>query len=116
MDVGLIFQKSILLLYVVLSFTISELTVTSWNILGALLYFCANISICIKAVVVDNGLGTGKLIKGLGIIGMEERAASINGKVIVDGSKGFSVTTLLPLEQPDESSGDQNMNNLMVNG
>jgi signal transduction histidine kinase len=28
---------------------------------------------------------------------MEERAASINGTVIVDGANGFSVTTLLPI-------------------
>lgn len=50
----------------------------------------------IRFEVSDNGKGTQKLIKGLGIIGMEERAASVNGKVVVDGSRGFSVTTLLP--------------------
>lgn len=51
----------------------------------------------IKAVVADNGQGAAKIIKGLGIVGMEERAASAGGTVIVDGSKGFSVTTLLPI-------------------
>ncbi|MGC5772452.1 sensor histidine kinase [Paenibacillus pabuli] len=50
----------------------------------------------IKASVTDNGQGKGKIVKGLGIIGMEERAAAVGGKVIVDGSRGFSVTTLLP--------------------
>jgi signal transduction histidine kinase len=50
----------------------------------------------IKAVVTDNGIGTGKVVKGLGIVGMEERAASAGGTVIVDGTRGFSVTTLLP--------------------
>lgn len=50
----------------------------------------------IKAVVSDNGKGAEKLVKGLGILGMEERAASAGGTVIVDGTKGFSVTTLLP--------------------
>jgi signal transduction histidine kinase len=50
----------------------------------------------IKAVVTDNGIGAGKVVKGLGIVGMEERAASAGGTVIVDGTKGFSVTTLLP--------------------
>lgn len=50
----------------------------------------------IKAIVSDNGQGKGKIVKGLGIIGMEERAAAIGGKVIVDGSRGFSVTTLIP--------------------
>ncbi|WP_397373704.1 sensor histidine kinase [Paenibacillus sp. PAMC21692] len=50
----------------------------------------------VKAGVSDNGVGASKIVKGLGIAGMEERAASANGKVIVDGSAGFSVTTLLP--------------------
>jgi signal transduction histidine kinase len=50
----------------------------------------------IKAVVSDNGIGASKVVKGLGIVGMEERAASAGGTVIVDGTNGFSVTTLLP--------------------
>ncbi|MGG4459709.1 histidine kinase [Brevibacillus porteri] len=50
----------------------------------------------IKAVVTDNGAGAEKIVKGLGILGMEERAASAGGTVIVDGTRGFSVTTLLP--------------------
>jgi signal transduction histidine kinase len=50
----------------------------------------------IKAVFADNGVGTDKVVKGLGMIGMEERAAAAGGTVIVDGTKGFSVTTLLP--------------------
>ncbi|MDA1476751.1 sensor histidine kinase [Bacillus changyiensis] len=50
----------------------------------------------IKVEVKDNGKGHGKIKKGMGIIGMEERAATVHGKVIVDGSNGFSVTTLLP--------------------
>jgi Signal transduction histidine kinase len=54
----------------------------------------------IRAVVTDNGMGAPKVIKGLGIAGMEERAAAVNGTVIVDGSRGFSVTTLLPRSAP----------------
>jgi signal transduction histidine kinase len=52
----------------------------------------------VRVEVRDNGkgIGSGKLVKGLGILGMEERTASIKGTVIVDGTKGFSVTTLLP--------------------
>ncbi|WP_239618175.1 sensor histidine kinase [Cohnella mopanensis] len=50
----------------------------------------------VKTVVTDNGIGADKVVKGLGIIGMEERAASVGGTVIADGTKGFSVTTLLP--------------------
>ncbi|MBS4174687.1 sensor histidine kinase [Bacillus sp. FJAT-49736] len=51
----------------------------------------------IRAEVRDNGRGAEKVKKGLGIRGMEERTAAINGKVIVDGTNGFSVTTLLPI-------------------
>jgi len=52
----------------------------------------------IKAEIKDNGKGTEKIKKGMGIIGMEERAASINGTIIVDGTEGFSVRMLLPIQ------------------
>jgi signal transduction histidine kinase len=51
----------------------------------------------IRVEVKDNGKGTDTIKKGLGIMGMEERTASVNGKMIVDSTNGFSVTTLLPL-------------------
>jgi signal transduction histidine kinase len=51
----------------------------------------------IRVEVKDNGVGTDMIKKGLGIIGMEERTASVNGKIIVDSSHGFSVTMLLPI-------------------
>ncbi|WP_136607917.1 sensor histidine kinase [Paenibacillus dokdonensis] len=50
----------------------------------------------IQAVVSDNGRGTEKIVKGLGLLGMEERTASVNGTVIADGASGFTVTTLIP--------------------
>jgi len=50
----------------------------------------------VKSAVADNGIGADKVVKGLGIVGMEERAAAEGGTVIVDGKRGFSVTTLLP--------------------
>ncbi|MCJ8011974.1 histidine kinase [Paenibacillus sp. KQZ6P-2] len=50
----------------------------------------------IKAVVSDNGKGSLKIVKGLGLIGMEERTAAVNGTVIADGTNGFSITTLIP--------------------
>lgn len=52
----------------------------------------------IKAEIKDNGVGANNIKKSLGIIGMEERCSSIGGKLIIDGSKGFSVINLLPLE------------------
>lgn len=51
----------------------------------------------IRVEVKDNGSGTATIKKGLGIIGMEERTATVNGKMIVDSTNGFSVTTLLPI-------------------
>ncbi|MCX8129854.1 MAG: sensor histidine kinase [Clostridia bacterium] len=52
----------------------------------------------IKAEIRDNGVGAAKIKKGLGIAGMEERSEGIGGKIITDGSKGFSIITLLPIE------------------
>ncbi|AZN41543.1 sensor histidine kinase [Paenibacillus albus] len=50
----------------------------------------------IKAVVADNGQGADKIVKGMGLIGMEERTAAVNGTVTADGAHGFVVTTLIP--------------------
>ncbi|MEC2351681.1 sensor histidine kinase [Bacillus toyonensis] len=51
----------------------------------------------VKVQVKDNGKGAALVKNGLGIMGMEERTASVNGKIIVDGTSGFSVTMLLPI-------------------
>jgi signal transduction histidine kinase len=51
----------------------------------------------VKCEVRDNGKGAAHIIKGLGVTGMEERAQSAGGNVILDGSSGFSVITLLPV-------------------
>ncbi|KAI7255827.1 hypothetical protein KC345_g11067 [Hortaea werneckii] len=53
----------------------------------------------IKAVVADNGQGSTKVVKGLGLLGMEERTAAVNGTVTADGTRGFVVTTLIPYER-----------------
>ncbi|MEK4062532.1 MULTISPECIES: sensor histidine kinase [Paenibacillus] len=50
----------------------------------------------IKAVVSDNGRGAARIIKGIGLSGMEERTAAVSGTVIADGKRGFTVTTLIP--------------------
>ncbi|CAM3636837.1 histidine kinase [Cohnella lubricantis] len=55
----------------------------------------------IRSSVSDNGIGARKIVKGLGIVGMEERAASVGGTVIVDGAHGFRVTTLLPNDKSE---------------
>jgi signal transduction histidine kinase len=51
----------------------------------------------IKAEIKDDGKGCDKIVKNIGLSGIEERSANVNGKVIIDGSDGFSVITLLPL-------------------
>jgi len=50
-----------------------------------------------KVEIKDNGIGEMKISKGLGIRGIEERTEGIGGKVIIDGSNGFSVILLLPI-------------------
>lgn len=57
----------------------------------------------VKAEVRDNGIGAHVLQKGLGLAGMEERSQSCGGKVIIDGTNGFSVITLLPLEEENHA-------------
>ncbi|PQC29546.1 sensor histidine kinase [Enterococcus mundtii] len=42
--------------------------------------------------------------KGLGIVGMEERTAMLNGKLLIDGTNGFHVTTILPFDEEHEIS------------
>jgi signal transduction histidine kinase len=51
----------------------------------------------IKSEVKDNGVGCIKFNKGIGIRGIEERSSSIGGKVIIDGSRGFSIIVLMPI-------------------
>lgn len=53
----------------------------------------------VKVEIKDNGVGAKSIKKSLGIMGMEERCGKLHGKVIVDGSKGFSVIIILPLEE-----------------
>lgn len=53
----------------------------------------------IKAEVHDNGKGALSIKKGLGLGGMEERTENAGGKLILDGSNGFSVIMLLPVGQ-----------------
>lgn len=62
----------------------------------------------IRAEVRDNGTGTLSLKKGLGITGMDERTENAGGKLIIDGSKGFSIITLLPVNEV--AHGDKNIN------
>lgn len=51
----------------------------------------------IKLEIKDNGEGEKTIVKGLGLRGMEERTIELHGKLIIDGSDGFNVITLLPI-------------------
>lgn len=51
----------------------------------------------IKVEVKDNGIGAYSIKKGIGLTGIEERTEEAKGKVIIDGSYGFSVITLFPI-------------------
>lgn len=51
----------------------------------------------LKVEIKDDGIGCTKITKGLGLSGIEERTMNLNGKVIIDGSNGFSVIILLPI-------------------
>lgn len=53
----------------------------------------------IKAEVRDNGKGALTIKKGIGLTGMEERTESAGGQLIIDGSCGFSVITILPVQE-----------------
>jgi signal transduction histidine kinase len=53
----------------------------------------------VKAEIKDNGEGTKDIKKGLGLNGIEERSSTVNGKVIIDSTEGFSIILLLPIEE-----------------
>lgn len=52
----------------------------------------------IKVYINDNGIGAATIVRGMGLDAMEKRILAINGKVIFDGSNGFSVVFLIPIE------------------
>jgi signal transduction histidine kinase len=61
--------------------------------------FCLEIlNKVIKIEMKDNGKGNLNIRHGFGLDGIEERTEDIQGQVIVDGSKGFSVIMLLKKE------------------
>ncbi|MCG8483876.1 MAG: histidine kinase, partial [Clostridia bacterium] len=52
-----------------------------------------------KVSINDNGIGCQNIKQGMGLSGMEERIHQVGGQLIVDGSDGFSIIMLLPLEK-----------------
>jgi glucose-6-phosphate-specific signal transduction histidine kinase len=54
----------------------------------------------VKVEARDDGRGGYSITRGLGLAGIEERTEALGGKVVIDGSRGFSVIMLLPREEP----------------
>jgi len=52
-----------------------------------------------KVTVKDNGNGALIVKQNMGILGMKERLSDLNGQLIVDGSDGFTVIMLIPIER-----------------
>ena len=52
----------------------------------------------VRVEVADDGIGSEVYRKGLGISGIEERTSAVNGKTIIDGTDGFSIINLLPID------------------
>lgn len=54
----------------------------------------------IKLFILDDGIGCGKIVKGFGLFGMEERLKAVNGTIRYgsDGESGFNLRVEIPLE------------------
>ncbi|WP_320127591.1 ATP-binding protein [uncultured Sphaerochaeta sp.] len=67
----------------------------------------------VQVIVIDNGSGAKKIIKGIGLAGMEERISKMQGtvKAINAPEGGFQLTVTIPLEQTTqgEYSDDQDI-------
>ncbi|MGL5749920.1 MAG: sensor histidine kinase, partial [Paraclostridium sp.] len=53
----------------------------------------------IKTEVKDNGIGCRSTKKGIGLNSIEQRVIDLDGKILIDGSNGFSVILLLPIDK-----------------
>lgn len=52
-----------------------------------------------KITIHDNGMGAVVIKQNMGLLGMKERLSVLNGQLVVDGSDGFSVIMLIPIER-----------------
>ncbi len=55
----------------------------------------------IKMFIIDNGIGCKKIVKGMGLCGMEERVRSLGGTIVYgsDGELGFNIHIEIPLRE-----------------
>ena len=52
-----------------------------------------------KISIKDNGIGCNTIKQGMGLQGINERTSKIGGQLILDGTDGFCVIMLLPIEK-----------------
>ena len=54
----------------------------------------------LKLFIIDNGYGCAQINKGIGLVGMEERITSLQGRIAYgsDGESGFNIHVEIPLE------------------
>ena len=54
----------------------------------------------LKLFIIDNGYGCAQIKKGIGLVGMEERITSLQGRIAYgsDGESGFNIHVEIPLE------------------
>ena len=57
-----------------------------------------------KITVKDNGNGALIIKQNMGLLGMKERLSELRGQLIVDGSDGFSVIMLIPIERIQDAN------------
>ncbi|MBI9010711.1 MAG: hypothetical protein JEZ08_00660 [Clostridiales bacterium] len=57
-----------------------------------------------KITVIDNGVGARVIKQNMGLQGMKERLLDLKGQLIVDGSEGFSVIMLIPIERKQDGN------------
>ena len=51
----------------------------------------------VRCTIIDDGIGCSKVVDGMGISGMRQRARSVNGMISFETEAGFKVTMLLPI-------------------
>lgn len=56
----------------------------------------------VRLEVRDNGKGAAQVVRGMGMAGMQERAAALGGSLMVRGEQGMTVITLLPRKGLEE--------------
>lgn len=52
----------------------------------------------LRCCISDNGKGCDSITDGMGLQGMKQRIASVGGIINIDGTSGFTINMLIPIE------------------